>query len=68
MNRRARDGTTEPISRDRVLRRRQRQKKNIFLVQLATSRLGNHTWFMHALLKVVTIHKKVPGLISSESF
>lgn len=28
----------------------------IFLLQLATGRIGNHTWLMSNMLKVITIH------------
>ena len=47
------DGTVEPISRKQFLRREREQGKNIFSVQLTTSRVGNHTRLVHALLKVV---------------
>ena len=41
MSRLTRDGTAEPISRDQILRRERGQGKNIFLVQLTTSRIGS---------------------------
>ena len=48
-----RDGTVEPVS---ILRREQGQRKNIFLLQLTTSRIGNHTKLIHTLLNVLIIH------------
>ena len=32
-------------------------KKTIFPDQLTTSRIGNHTWLIHTLPKVLTIHR-----------
>ena len=43
MGRLARDGTAEPISRDRFLRRGRDEEMFIFPVQLTTSRIGNLT-------------------------
>ena len=37
----ARDGTTEPVSRDRVLRPERGQGENMFPVPLTTGRVGN---------------------------
>ena len=44
-----RDGTAESVSRDRILRRERGQRKNIFPVQLTTSRIGNLTWLILTL-------------------
>ena len=41
MSRLTRDGTTEPVSRDQILRHARGQGNIIFPVQLATSRIGN---------------------------
>ena len=38
-----RDGTAEPVQRDQILRHERGQGKNIFPVQLNTSRIGNLT-------------------------
>ena len=38
-----RDGTAEAFARDKILRRKRGQGKNIFSVELTTSRIGNHT-------------------------
>ena len=43
MRRLTRDGATEPVSRDQILRRKWGQGKCIFPVQLTTSRIGNLT-------------------------
>ena len=51
----ARDGTAEPVSQDQILRREQGQGKNMFLVQLTTSRIGNLTRLIYTLLYVMTI-------------
>ena len=32
------------------------RENSIFPVQLTTSRIGNHTWLMSSLLKVMTTH------------
>ena len=57
MNRLTRNGTSEPVSRDQILRRELRRgKAHIFPVQLATSRIGNDTRLIHTLLKVLAIH------------
>ena len=51
MSRLTRDGTTEPVSRDQILRR-VRGQGNIFIfpVQLTMSRIGNLTRLVHTLL------------------
>ena len=41
MNRLARDGTAEPVSRDQILMRERGQENNNFSVQLNTSRIAN---------------------------
>ena len=46
-----RDGMVESVSRDQSLRRERGQEKNIFLVQLTTTRIGNHIRLIHTLLK-----------------
>ena len=56
MTRLTRDGTTEPVSRDQVIRRVWGQRKFIFPVQLTTSRIDNLTRLIHTLLYVKTIH------------
>ena len=48
-----RDGTAEPVSRDQILRRERGQETSTFLVQLTTSRIGNHTRLIHTLMKSV---------------
>ena len=52
----ARGGTAEPVSRGHILRRERDRKIFIFPVQLATSRIGNITRFIHTLLDVMNIH------------
>ena len=51
MSRLTRDGTAEPLSRDQILRR-EREEGNIHFacVQLTTSRIGDLTWLIHALV------------------
>ena len=56
MSRLTRDGTAEPVSRDQILRHARGQGNIIFPVQLTTSRIGNLTRLIHALLYVMTIH------------
>ena len=56
MSRLTRDGTAEPVSRDKVLRRERGQGKIIFPVQLTTSRFDNFTRLIHTLAICVTIH------------
>ena len=56
MSRLTRDETTEPISRDQILRHARGQGNIIFPVQLTTSRIGNLTRLIHTLLYVMTIH------------
>ena len=43
MSKLTRDGTVEPVSRDQILTRERGQGKIRFLVQPATSRIGNLT-------------------------
>ena len=51
-----RDGTAEPVSRDQILRRKRgRGTFHFSLLQLTTSRIGNHTLLIYTLLKVLTI-------------
>ena len=52
MSRLTRDGTSEPVSRDQILRHVRGQGN----VQLTTSRIGNLTRLIHTLLYVMTIH------------
>ena len=47
--------TTEPVSRDHILRREWGPRKNIFPVQLTTSMVDDHTRLIHTLLEVLTI-------------
>ena len=55
LNRLARDGTAEPVSRDQSFRpKRRHTEKHVFLVQLTTSRVGNTTRLVLNLLKVMT--------------
>ena len=56
MNRLARDGPVEPVSRDQILRRVQGQGNFNFPFSLTTRRIGNLTWLIHTLLYVMTIH------------
>ena len=49
MSRLTRDGTAEPVSRDRILRRERGQGKLFFLVHLTTSRIGNLTRLFNSL-------------------
>ena len=56
MSRLARDGTTEPVSRDQILRRERGQGNIIFSVQRTTSRIGNLTRLILTLAICVTIH------------
>ena len=57
MNRLARDGNTEPVSRYQTLRRERGQGHTvIFAVQLTTCRIGNLTRLIHTLLYVMIIH------------
>lgn len=59
-----RDGTAEPNSRDQVNKHRENP---VFLVQLATSRIGNRTHNMPSLLKVVTTYTYKCSLNSFET-
>ena len=56
MSRLARDGTAEPVSRDQILRHARGQGNIIFPCSPTTSRIGNLTRLIHALLYVMTIH------------
>ena len=56
MSRLTRDGTTEPLSRDQILRHARGQGNINFPVQLTTSRIGNLIRLIHTLLYVMTIH------------
>ena len=51
MSRLTRDGPVEPVSRDRILSRRERGHREIFVfpVQLTTSSIGNHPRLIHTL-------------------
>ena len=48
-----RDETTEPVSRDQILRRERGQGRATSPVQLITGRIGNHIRLMPSLLKVM---------------
>ena len=68
MSRLAQDGTAEPVSRDKVIRRERGQRgiypfswNFIVPVQLTTSRIGNLTRLIHTLLKTMTIREIVGG-------
>ena len=56
MSRLTRDGTTEPVSRDQILRHAQGQGNIHFPCSADTSRIGNLTRLIHTLLYVMTIH------------
>ena len=56
MSGRKRDGTTEPVSRDQILRRGRRQGNSILPLELTTSWIGNHTRLVPNLLHVMTTH------------
>ena len=49
MSRLTRDGTTEPVSRDHILRREHGQEIFIFPAQLTASRIDNLTRLIHTL-------------------
>ena len=56
-----RDGTVKPVSRDQILRHARGREELISPVQLTTSRIANHIWFMSSyppdsLLCVMTKH------------
>ena len=57
MSRLARDGTTELVSQDQILRH-ERGHRNMFIFpfQLTTSRIDSLTWLIHTLLYIMTIH------------
>ena len=42
-----RDGITEPVSRDQILRRERGQGKIIFPVELTTSSIDSLAWLIH---------------------
>ena len=54
-----RDGTAEPVSRDRFSGANGDKETFIFLVQLTKSRIGNLSRSIHTLLCVMTI--SIPG-------
>ena len=56
MSRLTRDGTTEPVSRDQILRHERGQGNIHFPVQLTTCRTGILAWLIHTLAIRVTIH------------
>ena len=56
MGRLTRDGTAEPVTRDKILRRERGQGTFILPVQLTTSRFGNLAGLMHTLAICVTTH------------
>ena len=56
MSRLTRDGTAEPVSRDQSSGGNGENGKNIFLVQLTTSRIGNLTRLILLLLYVCDDH------------
>ena len=60
MSRLTRDGTTEPVSRNQILRR---ERKQHFPVQLTTSRIGNHARLILTLLYMMTMHTYILYLI-----
>ena len=62
MNGLTRDCTTEPVSRDHILRRERGRggKKNIFPVQLTTSRIDNLTRFNRTLCYGVCDGQSIP--------
>ena len=62
MSRLTRDGTTEPVSRDQILRHARGQGDIIFPFKLTMSRVGNLTRLIHTLLYVMTIHTYVHAL------
>ena len=49
MSRLTRDGTAEPVSRDQILRREQRQRNIHFSCSVTTSRIGNLAWLILTL-------------------
>ena len=58
--------TDEPVSRDQILTSRANGNRVniIILVQLTTSRIGNHTRLIHTLLKVLTIQSQKTRFLS----
>ena len=67
MSRLTRDGTAEPVSRDRILRHERDREISIFSVQLTTCRTGNFIRLIHTLATCVTIHK-TGAVLSSRIF
>ena len=61
MSRLTRDGTAEPVSRDKFSGTHGDRGIFIFPVQLTTSRIGNLTRLIHTLLYVMTIHTVTAG-------
>ena len=55
MNRLTRDGITEAVSRDQILRRDRGQGN----IHLTTCRIGNLTRLIHTLAICVTIHTNI---------
>ena len=55
MSRLTRDGTAEPVSRDQIIRRGDREMF-IFPIQPTTGRIGNLTRLILTLLYVMIIH------------
>ena len=72
MSRLTRDGTTELVSRDQVLRRERGQGNImlIFLVQRTTSRIGILTRLIPTLLYVMTMYSRIwiPLILSTCPF
>ena len=58
MSRLTRDGTSEPVSRDQILRRE--RDREMFVVPQTTSRIGNLTRLIHTLPCVMIIHAYIP--------
>ena len=60
-----RDGTTEPVSRDQILRRE--RTWSYFPVQLTTSKIGNLTRLIHtqSLAICMCAHTNIPGTYMS---
>ena len=62
-----RDGTAEPVSRDKILGTHGDSGIFIFPVRLTTSRIGNLTRLIHTLLYVMTIHTCIHTTYTAES-
>ena len=56
MSRPTLDGTTEPVSRDRILRRKQDREKNSFPVEQTISGIDDLSRLIHTLMKVMIKH------------